>query len=285
MEKKPKPGFRKTFFAFLFIAATVAGLIVPGLTLMGRFLVKDETPGKADAIVVLLGGKGYTSRLVEAAQLYNTGTAPVVVINGNRKSEAAVALEEKGFTPACPWYANSAALLRFLGVPGNRIIHISVEDAYDTVSEALCLGKELQKRHFSRLVITTSRYHTRRAGYIWHRVHNQAFSIRTKAAQTDPFDPQGWWKEGQQVRWVLSEYGAWLFYWWKRITGKTIAFEQKVKQNNRCLRRNHEIFAYRCNRIYGPPPAGKNAGSGTYCKMHCAGSGQTEKAGPVRRNC
>ena len=33
----------------------------------------------------------------------------------------------------------------------------------------------------------------------------------------DPFNPKAWWKEGRQIRWVLSEYGAWFYYYWQAL--------------------------------------------------------------------
>jgi hypothetical protein len=35
------------------------------------------------------------------------------------------------------------------------------------------------------------------------------------AAEADPFDPDAWWREGRQIRWLMAEYGAWVFYLWK----------------------------------------------------------------------
>jgi hypothetical protein len=32
-------------------------------------------------------------------------------------------------------------------------------------------------------------------------------------ADNDPFNPEAWWKNGRQIRWVLSEYGAWIYYY------------------------------------------------------------------------
>ncbi len=40
------------------------------------------------------------------------------------------------------------------------------------------------------------------------------------SAQTDPYDPDHWWKDGRQIRWVLAEYGGWVYYWWQTMLGK-----------------------------------------------------------------
>jgi len=102
-------------------------------------------------------------------------------------------------------------------VPRKEILTISAEDAYDTVSEAEAVRRERVREKFRRVIITTSKSHTRRAAYIWSTMFGDQLSIYTVAARTDPYDPKGWWKDGRQILWVLAEYGAWIYYWWKRI--------------------------------------------------------------------
>ena len=184
---------------------------------LGSFLVMDQAPVKADAVVVLYTGSEYVSRLVEAADLYKRGFVDKVVINGNRKADVLKELENRGFRHRCPWYADYVGLLNFLGVPETDIIHISGEDVYDTVSEAELVGNELRKQKLTRILITTSKSHTRRALFIWQQAFKGKLNITMVSAKTDPFDEKGWWKDGRQIRWVLSEYGAWVFYFWKRF--------------------------------------------------------------------
>lgn len=187
--------------------------------IMGDMIVIDDPASPSDAVVVLYTGIEYYPRLIQAAELYRQGLAGNVVINGDRKTETLRELESKGFKPCCPWYADSVNILTMLGVPEDKIIRISNEDAYDTVSEAEAVGRELIRRKWSTVIITTSKYHTRRAKFIWQKMYNRQFTIFMVSAKTDPYDPDHWWKDGRQIRWVLTEYGAWIFYWWKEITG------------------------------------------------------------------
>ncbi|NIO08269.1 MAG: hypothetical protein GTO40_09790 [Deltaproteobacteria bacterium] len=208
---------------FVVLAICLAALIVYfsfGLAMssLGRFLVRSDNPTQVDAVVVLSTGVEYYPRLIEAARLFREGYAAKVVINGNRKTDVLRDLESKGYTPCCPWYENSLRILEQLGVPRNRVLAISAEDAYDTVSESIVVGNAITKAGISKIIITTSKYHTRRAEYIWRRNFPNQFSIQMVAASTDPYSPTGWWKEGRQVRWVLAEYGAWLYYVWKRVS-------------------------------------------------------------------
>ena len=189
------------------------------LRTLGRLIVVDENPPHADAVVVLNTGVEYYPRLIQAAEIYRQGMAENVVINGNRKTDTLRELEAGGFKTCCPWYTDSVSILKMFGVPEGKIIRISIEDAYDTVSEADAVGKELIKKEFVKVIITTSKYHTRRAKFIWKKMYENRLTIFMVSAKTDPYDPDNWWKDGRQIRWLLAEYGAWVFYWWKEVTG------------------------------------------------------------------
>ena len=178
-------------------------------------MIADEKPVRSDAVVVLYTGIQWYPRLMEAAAIYREGFAGTVVINGNRKSEVLRGLERKGFKPCCPWYENAVRILILLGVPRKDIKAVDAEDAYDTVSEAKAVGKALAKAGISSIIITTSKYHTRRACYIWRKTFPNRLRVCCVAAHNDPYLPGGWWKEARQIRWVLAEYGAWIYYFWK----------------------------------------------------------------------
>jgi uncharacterized SAM-binding protein YcdF (DUF218 family) len=190
------------------------GRILGGL---GGFIVYHENVQPSDAVIVLTTGLEYYPRLIEAADLYRKGLAEWVLINGNRKDDVLRSLEKKGFTRCCPWYEESLRILLMLGVPREKIISISVEDAYDTVTEAATVGEEIIRQGWGRIILSTSKYHSRRAHYIWKRMFGDKFAVYTVTAKTDPFNPSGWWKDGRQIRWVMTEYGAWIYYWWKKF--------------------------------------------------------------------
>jgi len=191
----------------------------PTLRKLGGLLVVDETPSSSDAVVILNTGLEFYPRLIEASEIYRQGLVHKVVINGNRKTDTLRELEANGFTRCCPWYADAVRILAMGGVPQKDIIWISAEDAYDTVSEAQAVGRELLRHQVAKIIITTSKYHTRRARFIWQNMYDNQLTVTMVSAKSDPYDPNNWWKDGRQVRWVLAEYGAWFYYWWKEITG------------------------------------------------------------------
>lgn len=191
----------------------------PVLIFLGQWLILNEESAKSDAVVVLSTGVEYYPRLMEAADLHKKGLAKKVVINGNRKTHELRALEARGFEPCCPWHEDSIRILGVLGVPRSDIVAVSAENAYDTVSEAQAVGNELIRWGYRSIIITTSKFHTRRAVFIWRKLFKDKLVVGAAAAAQDPYDPEDWWKHGRQIRWVLSEYGAWIYYWWKNVLG------------------------------------------------------------------
>lgn len=220
MKAKNKPASFRSKLLQLVIIVLVAALLLyflsgPIMIMVGEFLVQADEPARSDAVVVLSTGIEYYPRLMEAAMLFQDGFAERVAINGNRKSEALIELERRGFQSCCLWYKDTVRVLELLGVPKERVIIINAESAYDTVSEAKLVGEVLSEAGITSIILTTSKYHTRRARYIWKKLFPDRFTIRAVAARNDPFSPEAWWKEGRQVRWVLAEYGAWIYYFWK----------------------------------------------------------------------
>lgn len=187
------------------------------LSLIGKFLVIDEAPVCSDAVIVLNTGVEYYPRLIEAAGLYNQGYVKKIVINGNRKTDTLRRLEELGLEYCCPWYEDRLRILELYGIPREDVITISAEDVYDTITEANAVGDAITGKGISLVLIVTSKSHTKRAKHIWQHVIGNELKIKMISAKDDPYDPEGWWKSGRQIKWVLSEYGAWVFYYWKNI--------------------------------------------------------------------
>jgi uncharacterized SAM-binding protein YcdF (DUF218 family) len=208
--------FRKIFLLFLLLAFLVVmhAKILAGI---GSFLVVRNIPQKADAAVVLRTGVDIYPRLLEAADLYRKIKVEKVVINGNRKTDVLRKLENSGYESPCKWYADYISVLIYQGVAKDHIVAISAEDAYDTISEAEIVGSTLINNGMTNIIITTSKFHSRRAYHIWKKMYRGKLQVYISSATDDPFDPGSWWKNGRQIRWVLSEYGAWVYYYWMNI--------------------------------------------------------------------
>ena len=186
------------------------------LAYLGNELVVDDVNAKADVAIVLTTGVDYLPRLLQAAQLYRNNRVKNILINGNRKTDAIRKLEQQGFVPACSWDENSLRILEMFGVPREKVWAVNAEDVFDTVSEAQTIKPFLKKYNINSILITTSKFHTRRARYVWQKVLGRKEGIFASAAADDPFDPNGWWLHGRQVKQVMGEYGGMAYYFWKR---------------------------------------------------------------------
>lgn len=201
----------------LLLAAILVAFHAKILTKIGSFLVVQDIPAKAEAVVVLYTGVDVYPRLIEAANLFKEGKAEKIVINGNRKTDILRGLESGGYAPPCKWYAEPISILAYEGVAKDHIIAISAEDAYDTISEAEIVGEILINNGITSAIIATSKFHSRRARHTWNKMYRGRLNIHVAPARNDPFAPEAWWKNGRQIRWVLSEYGAWVYYYWVNI--------------------------------------------------------------------
>ena len=188
---------------------------------MGRLLVLESDFEKCDAAVVLNSGVDIYPRLVQAASLYKQGKAAKVAIDGNRKNETYRELERMGYRRPSPWFEEHLSILEFLGVPEKDVIVIDGQDAFDTVTEARVVGKELLAQGLTSIAITTCKYHSRRAWDIYRSFYGNRLAVYSAPAKKDPFEPDAWWKSPRQIRWVMQEYGGWVFLFVDRTFNMT----------------------------------------------------------------
>ncbi len=201
------------------LALIVASMLVvwvasgPLLAAAGRFLVADEAPRKADAIVVLSGS--VPDRILEAVDLFDEGYAPTIVLCREPENAGFRALRARGATlPRI--YELNLSVARQLGVPESSLTVLE-RAAGSTFSEARVVLQYLSERGARSILLVTSKYHTRRAGMIYRHLAGGSIEVIARPARTDGFDPERWWHDRMSIRRVLIEYQKLaLFYLWDR---------------------------------------------------------------------
>lgn len=120
---------------------TVGVAVVVILPLLSRWLLRVEQPvtQPMDAIMVLGGDPG--DRAPHAAELYNKGIAPLVIVTGDG--------------------GGLAHALKLAGVPSSAIIQEA--DSRTTWENARNVAPILEERGIVKVVLVTSWWHTRRA--------------------------------------------------------------------------------------------------------------------------
>ena len=156
----------------------------------GGFLICSDHPQPADLILVI-GGDFYGPRVLKGADLGVQGYAPLVLIAGppyqRGRSEAEFAIDfltSKGY----PKY-----LFQAFG-----------HHAGSTVSEAIAVGPELNRRHVHRVILVTSSYHSRRANIVF-RLFCPNIHFISVPADDSKYDAEHWWTDISSRHLFFSE--------------------------------------------------------------------------------
>jgi uncharacterized SAM-binding protein YcdF (DUF218 family) len=194
-------------------ASAVLAFVLGGVWLLidgGRFLQHEDPLEHADAIFVLDGTR--LERPLEAVDLYRAGWAPLIVLSPGRPEPAELLARAKGIT-----FPREAELVRNamvqLGVPAQAIV-ADPGSVDNTASEANLLRSMVIARHWTRVIVVTSKYHTRRAGFAFRRgLKGTGATPIMRASRYDPFDPTHWWRSRADLRYGSREWIALILYY------------------------------------------------------------------------
>jgi len=191
--------------ALLVAATAAAALFVPAA---GRFLVVGDPPAHADAIVVLAGS--YPDRILEAVALYGDGLAPRILICRDPDTAAFRRLDEMGVHIPRPYDLNRMVAEQ-LGVPSSAI-EVLARPGDSTYAEADVVLDEAVRRGYTKLLLVTSKYHTRRAADIYRFLTGGRIQIIVTPARYDDFQAEHWWRDRMSTRRLIIEYEKWLTF-------------------------------------------------------------------------
>lgn len=176
----------------------------------GVFLAREDPLQKADAIMVLAGSQ--VERPLEAADLYLEGWAPVIVLTYGIQDPALAVLAERGGRLSRGEDQVRDALIS-IGIPATAfIVPPRVHD--NTADEARTVAALSRERGWRRVIVVSSKYHLRRAGFAFRRELDAAgVEVLMHGSRYDDANPPRWWSTRSDIRWMLSEvpkYAAYL---------------------------------------------------------------------------
>jgi len=202
----PNAGARKPRLWFSIVGSLLFLLLLAFLNL-GRWLDNEDPPQKAAAIAVLSGRM--PSRALEAARLYNLGYAPQVWLSYSVEPGATL---EKYSVPYAGEEFYDRLLLLHQGVPDSAI-HILAPPIVNTADEMRTFGQALRKENLHRIILVTSKVHTRRTAILWKRLCATDGEAIVRGASGDGYDSVHWWRSTGDaldvVREVLGLLNAW----------------------------------------------------------------------------
>ncbi|MHB0871509.1 MAG: YdcF family protein [Chloroflexota bacterium] len=202
----PKP-FRAAFPRFagpvwgLLLLALLSWILLLeadyALAAVGRFLVVEDNPAKADAIVVLSGDGG--ARLEQGVQLFQGGHAPLLILVGGG---------QEGSPSAAEVMRRQAAAM---GVPPSGML--LVNRSTSTREDALYTRELMVQKGLKSAILVTSPYHQRRASLTFARVFQGSdVSVASYPVQDDLWQPDSWWKSEKTLRLTLMELAKLAYY-------------------------------------------------------------------------
>lgn len=175
----------------------------------GRHLQHEDPLVKADALFVLAGTR--LERALEAVDLFKEGYAPVIVLSPGRAEPVEHLVRARGVRFPTESELVRDAMLQ-LGVPAAAI---AATDGYvdNTAQEANLLRAMVKARGWRRVIVITSKYHTRRSGFAFRRgLEGTGAQAVIRATRYDQSDPARWWRFRADFRFVTSEWQKLLAY-------------------------------------------------------------------------
>ena len=194
------------------ITAAVAvigyALAMPLLRFAGRQMVDVDPPQRSDAMLVTASS---LDRVVEAAELYRQGYAPLVLLTLPPRDKAETFLLARGIAVDLN-EVRRKRILEALGVPGDAIVFLP-DLVGSTADEARAFAKWADGRPIRSLTIVTSPYHTGRTRLTFeHMLDGKPIAVRLHAATLIPFDPHAWWQDRDTLRNGIIELQKLVYY-------------------------------------------------------------------------
>lgn len=191
------------------VAALVLVLAATAAPRLGAWLVVEDSLQKADAIFVL-GGTLF-ERPLEAVDLYHEGWAPRLLLMRQIADQGEVELRRRGV----PYHSEidvQVDVLTRLGVPRSSIEILAEQNS--TKDEADALRAVVVANHWSRVIVVTSKQHTRRARLVMNRrLADTEGTAILRASRYDQTNVDAWWRERGTVRFTLFETQRLVAYW------------------------------------------------------------------------
>jgi uncharacterized SAM-binding protein YcdF (DUF218 family) len=193
-------------------AVILAALFILGIIALrglGSFLVYEDPLERADAIMIL-GGTMY-ERQLEAVDLYKDGWAPRLFVLREMSDWGEVELMNRGVKYLSMVDVQVDAMER-LGVPRDRITIL--DRANSTAQEAAILRDLVLREKFTKVIIVTSKQHTRRARLVMNRRMNDiGVKVIVRSSRYDRANADRWWTERSTLRFTLFEAQRLFGYW------------------------------------------------------------------------
>jgi len=198
----PSSRFRPRGLLRFSLGLAVLALLALVFLRLGTFFWRSDPLVRADVVHVLAGSR--MDRQLEGGLLYQEGYAPLILLTAEGADNGESYLMARGLSPESGAAFARRQLVRF-GIPASAIL-IPPETHDNTAQEAATLRRLAIEHQWKTVILVTSGYHTRRAGYAMERaLRGTGVRLIVRPTRFDDSQPERWWASRSDVRWILSE--------------------------------------------------------------------------------
>ena len=192
----------------IMLIAVLAAFKTPILQSFSNFLMKQDSPEKADLMVVLSGSA--FDRGNEGARLYKEGYAKQVICPGGNLEDLLLILGDTMY---------ESDLCR------KNVIRNGVADSLVTAlhygtstrEEADTILGYCKQHQIKKIIVVTTLFHTRRAGKVYkERFAKEGITVLMRGAHASDYNEDLWWLSEYGLINLNNEYMKTLYYLIKR---------------------------------------------------------------------
>lgn len=209
-KKAPRLAIYK-WLLFLFIALyfVLTFYRIPLLTTLGRYLIVEHKPEKADLIVCLAGKN--IERSLAVVEAYRKGLAPYVFMAKKSKPDGFDYLTKKARNYPTDFDLFTVITEGF-EIPEKAILS-PAERVSNTLDEARLVHKFVLDRGFKSIIVITSLTHSRRAWLTFKKVFkDDDIKIISLPSHYQLFNPKDWWTKRKYTKDLIFEYQKLIYY-------------------------------------------------------------------------
>ncbi len=184
----PKRKILRQSILTMAVAVSLACAVLWVLARLGSWLIVEDVLEPAHAVVVLSGRMPLRAR--EAAKLYGQGFAARVWIT--HAASPAEELRQMNIDYVGEEFYNQRVLM-YMGVPADAI-RVLEKPILNTEDEVWVVADELRREEGKKVILVTSKVHTRRVKAIWEARIGQNPRAFVRSASEDRYDEAHWWR-------------------------------------------------------------------------------------------
>lgn len=173
---------KRRLFVFLVIV-----LFLTGFLTAGRFLSVNQSPQRADVIIVLSGGQG---RIEKAVELYKAGCARYMLLSNSQEL-----INQSG---------DMVQIAIALGIP--RDIILTENAALSTYNNAEFTLPIMKEHGYTSAIVVSSEFHMRRVKFLFDRIYKKSDIELTYVGSSSGYNAKRWWSDRRSRETTFNEY-------------------------------------------------------------------------------